>query len=94
MKGTRTMAIIEGPEKVRVATLLSLASALSLEIVTGLKLSNRGTALDAARIQGVIPEGQRTTRKAALEATVTEIEKLWPDYTPTSSVARALGRAA
>ncbi len=85
--------IIEGPENTRAATLLTLAHALALEInLPGMVLSSRGSALDAARIQGVIPKGKRTTRKAALAATIAAIKEKWPEYEPTKSVARAMSK--
>ena len=82
--------IIEGKDNIRRFTLLQVAHALSLEIVTGMKISHRGSALDAARIQGVIPKGKRTTKHAALVATVEEIKKLTPDYEPSRSIKLAL----
>lgn len=90
---TEQPIIIEGPERVRAATLLTLASALALEInLPGMKISSRGSALDAARIQGVIPKGKRTTRAAALKATVAAIKEVWPAYEPNKSVARAMSK--
>lgn len=84
--------IIEGKENVRKFTLLQVAHALSLEIVTGMKISSRGSALDAARIQGVIPKGKRTTKHAALVATIDAIKELVPDYEPSASIKRALAK--
>lgn len=82
--------IIEGPENIRKFTVLQVIHALSLEIVTGMKISSRGSALDAARIQGIITG--RKTRKQALEAAVAAMKELEPEYVPSKSVARALAK--
>jgi hypothetical protein len=81
----------EGPEQVRVFTLVTLASALAMEInMPGMRVSSRGSALDAARIQHVIPKGKRVTRKDALQATVDALKELRPDYDPNRLVKKAL----
>jgi hypothetical protein len=83
--------IITGEDNIKFFTGIQVASALALEMTTGLKISNRGSAIDAAKIQGFIPRDKRTTRKKALEAVVAELKRRRPDYEPSTSVKRALG---
>ena len=87
---TNEPIIITGEDNIRFATGLAVASALALEIVTGLQISRHGSGIKAAQIQGFIPAGKRTTRKAALKAVVAELKRRRPDYEPTTSVKRAL----
>lgn len=82
-----------GPDATRFFTLVSLASALALEINTGLKISRHGSALDAAKIQGIIPKGKRGNYKTALTLTIDAIKEMRPDYTPNPSVRRAMDKA-
>lgn len=82
--------VIEGKENIRRFTLLQVAHALSLEIVTGLRVSSRGSALDAARIQGIIPKGKRVTKHNALLATIDAIKEITPDYEPSRNIKLAL----
>lgn len=70
--------------------ILQVIHGLSIEIVTGMKLSNRGSALDYARKYGII-EG-RTTKKAALKAAIAAMKKLDPQYEPKASVQKALDK--
>ncbi len=88
--------VFEGPTQVRLYTLVSLASALAMEInMPGFQVSSRGNALKAARMQHILPEdgkvnGKRADRKVALQLTIDAIKELRPDYEPTRLVARAL----
>lgn len=85
--------VIEGKDNIRLFTLLQVASALALEINSpGMRISSRGSALDAARIQGVIPRGKRYTKKQALEIAVELIKTADPGYEPKSTIARALAK--
>lgn len=85
------MTMAKGSEEVRVFTLITLAHALAMEInMPGMRVSSRGSALDAARIQHVIPAGKRVSRKDALKATVAAITELRPDYEAKSLVKKAL----
>lgn len=69
---------------------LQVIHGLSIEIVTGMKLSNRGSALDRARAYGII-EG-RTTKKAALKAAIAAMRQIDPQYEPKASVKKALDK--
>jgi hypothetical protein len=68
---------------------IQVIHALALEINTGLKLSARGSALQAAKIQRLVPETCRSKKKA-LEICIAEMKKKDPDYEPSPSVKRAL----
>jgi hypothetical protein len=91
-EGAGGSVIATGPDATRFFTLVSLASALGLEINTGLKLSRGASALDAAKIQGIIPKGKRGNYKAALAGTIEAIQQMRPDYTPNPSVKRAMDK--
>lgn len=80
--------IITGPD-VRTYALLTLASALALEINTGLKAS-RIPALTGAKNLGIIPADKRGNKHQALKLTVQAIREARPDYEPSTLVARAL----
>jgi predicted Abi (CAAX) family protease len=82
--------IATGPDATRFMTLLQLASALALEMTTPLKISRRGTALDAAKIQGIIPRDKRGNYKIALTKTVAAIREMRPDFAPNPRVKRAM----
>jgi hypothetical protein len=83
-----------GPDATRFFTIVSLASALALEINSpnGMKISRRGTALDAAKIQGIIPTDKRGNYKTALTNTVAAIRAMRPDYTPNPMVKKAMDK--
>jgi hypothetical protein len=61
---------------------------LAIEIVTGMKLSRNGSGLDACRAQGLI-EG-RTTKKAGMKKAVAKMKELYPSWTVSASIQRAL----
>ena len=82
--------MLTSAEQVKAFHVLAVTHALALEINTGMKLSNRGSALDAARIQGIIPMGKRTSRKAALKAAIEVMKTIDPAYEPKPMVAKAL----
>lgn len=84
-----------GPDATRFFTIVSLASALALEMnsPSGMKISRRGTALDAAKIQGIIPKDKRGNYKVALTKTVAAIREMRPDYTPNPFVKKAMDAA-
>lgn len=78
------------PDGVRFFTVRAVASAFVLE-AAGMHLS-RGSALKAARIQGIIPAKGRFTKKQGLEATIAELKRLQPDYEVPKSLTKALER--
>lgn len=80
--------VITGPD-IDTFALVTLASALALEINTGMRLS-RIPALQAAKNLGVIPKDKRGNKKQALRLTVEKIKEARPDYEPKGSVAKAL----
>jgi hypothetical protein len=94
-QGADGSVIATGPDATRYFTIVSLASALALEMnsPTGLKISRRGTALDAAKIQGIIPKDKRGNYKVALTKTVAAIREMRPDYTPNRFVKQAMDKA-
>jgi len=93
-QGSDGSVIATGPDATRFFTLVSLASALGLEInsPTGMKISRHGSALDAAKIQGIIPKGKRGNYKDALTKTLAAIREMRPDFTPNPSVKRAMDK--
>ena len=64
---------------------------LAIEIVTGMKLSNRGSGLDACRAQGLLPEG-RTTKGAGLRTAVKSMKALYPTWEVSKSIQTALDK--
>jgi hypothetical protein len=82
--------VADTPDGVRFFTVRAVASAFVLE-AAGMHLS-RGSALKAARIQGLIPAGKRYTKRQGLEACIAELKRLQPDYEPPKSMTRALER--
>jgi hypothetical protein len=84
-----------GKDATRFLTLIQLASALALEMLSpnGMKISRHGTALDAAKIQGIIPKDKRGNYKKAMAGTVAAIREMRPDYTPNPRVKRAMESA-
>ena len=74
-------------------TCLQLIHAAAFEInAPGMRISRRGSSVTAARIQGLIPEKGRYTKKQVLELAVAEMKKHDPSYEPTGSVKRALDK--
>lgn len=69
--------------------LITLASALALEINTGMKAS-RIPALTGAKNLGVIPKDKRGNKKQALKLTIAKIQEARPEYVPNTSVMKAL----
>lgn len=84
--------VLDTPEGIRFFTVNAVALGLALEITTGMVLSSRGSGIKAAQIQRIIPAGKRTTRKAALKATVAELKRLNPEWEPTGFIEEALAR--
>lgn len=80
--------IITGSD-IPVFALMSLASALAIEMTTGMRAS-RIPALQAAKNLGVIPKDKRGNKKDALVKTIAKIQESRPEYVPTSSVQKAL----
>lgn len=69
--------------------LITLASALALEINTGMKAS-RTSGLQGAKNLGIIPAGKRGNKKQALKLTIAKIQEARPEYVPNTSVLKAL----
>ena len=86
--------IASGPDATRFFTIVSLASALALEInsPSGMKISRHGSAVDAAKIQGIIPKDKRGNYKVGLTKTIEAIREMRPDYMPNPSVKRAMDK--
>lgn len=79
-----------GIEQTKYISRFAAIQGLALEINTGLKLSNRGSGLDACRIQGLLEPG-RTTRTGGLRKAVKEMKRLYPGvYETPTSVKKAL----
>jgi hypothetical protein len=83
------MTIIAGAENIRRFTVLQVVHALALEVGTGMKISSRMSALQAAKLQRVVPETCRS-KKAALKLAVEYMKGIDPEYEPKGSVALAL----
>lgn len=77
-------------EHIPLFRLITLASALSIEITTGLKMSRGLSAVQATKNLGLIDPVKRSSPKTALAAVVAKITELDPTYTPNSSVQKAL----
>lgn len=80
-------------DNTRVVSLLTLASALALEMGSTLRMSHRRTTLGAARSLGLVEEGTRPQKKALLKLTVAELRRVIPDYEPNPSVRKAMDAA-
>lgn len=81
--------VITGPD-INTFALLTLASALALEINhPGLKAS-RTPALTGAKNLGIIPKGKRGNKRQALRLTVQKLREVRPEYEPSTTVAKAL----
>lgn len=83
------MTMITGTENIRKFTVLQVVHALALEVGTGMKISRHGSALQAAKLQQVVPETCRS-KKAALKLAVAYMQNLDPGYEPGRSVQLAL----
>ncbi|UDL16717.1 hypothetical protein SEA_ATUIN_324 [Arthrobacter phage Atuin] len=81
--------IIVGRANVIRYTQNAAITALALEINTGMQISSRGSALQACRIQGVLDEG-RTTKTGGLKKAVKRMKELYPDWTPSDSIKKAM----
>lgn len=81
--------IIDTPEGIRKARILSLIHTLALELNSGMRFSNRVNLMVAAAQSGYTgpSRGTRPNKVAALRWAVQE---MGPDYEPTARVARAL----
>lgn len=64
---------------------------LAVEVYTGMKLSSRGSGLDACRAQGLLPAG-RTTKPAGLRNAVKEMQRLYPTWEVSKSIQMALDK--
>lgn len=83
--------IITGAADTRTYALVTLASALALEMTTGLKASRHTNLTAVARAHGVIPDdGTKPQKKKILKLTVQKIREAWPAYEPSTNVAKAL----
>lgn len=85
------MTMITGTANIRKFTVLQVIHALALEVGTGMKISRHGSALQAAKIQQVVPETCRS-KKAALKLAVEYMKGLEPEYVPGRSVTLALSK--
>jgi hypothetical protein len=85
------MSIITGAENIRKFTVLQVIHALAIEVGTGMKISRHGSALQAAKIQQVVPETCRS-KKTALKLAVEYMKGLDPEYEPKGSVKLALSK--
>ena len=85
------MTMITGTENIRKFTVLQVVHALALEVGTGMKISRHGSALQAAKIQKVVPDTCRS-KKAALKLAVEHMKTLDPGYEPRGSVKLALSK--
>lgn len=83
------MTMITGTENIRKFTVLQVVHALAIEVGTGMKISRHGSALQAAKLQGVVPDTCRS-KKAALKLAVKYMQDLDPGYEPKGSVKLAL----
>ena len=63
-------------------------SALAMEINSGMQLTRYATGLEALRTRGLI-QG-RTTKRAGLRKAVKSMRERHPDWTPGTSVQKAL----
>lgn len=85
------MTMITGKENIRKFVVLQVIHGLALEVGTGMKLSRHGSALQAAKIQQVVPETCRS-KKTALKLSVEHMKTLDPDYEPSPIIKRALNK--
>jgi hypothetical protein len=83
--------MITGAENIRKFVVLQVVHALALEVGTGMKISRHGSALQAAKLQGVVPETCRN-KKTALKLAVDHMKELEPNYQPTASVKLAMSK--
>jgi hypothetical protein len=85
------MTMITGAENIRKFVVLQVVHALALEVTTGMKISRYGSALQAAKLQAVVPERCRN-KKTALKLAVDYMKKLDPDYEPSDSIKLAMSK--
>jgi len=85
------MTIITGAENIRKFTVLQVVHALALEVGTGMKISRHGSALQAAKLQQVVPQTCRS-KKTALKLAVAYLQEIDPGYEPKGSVKLALSK--
>lgn len=83
--------IVTGKDDTHFAALLTLASAIALELGSnGLRFSSRVSTLQACRNLGLVKGNARPHKKKQLALTVAELRRLRPEYTPNSSVKAAM----
>lgn len=82
------MTVIAGKANVIRFTQLAALTALAMEVKTGMRISSRGSALQACQIQGLL-EG-RTTKNAGLKKAVKKMKELYPDWEVPNTVQQAL----
>lgn len=76
-------------EHVHLFNHMRLASALGLEVNTGMKVSSRGSAMQsAARVCG----STKRTKKGVLKDYVAWMQATYPDYNPAPSIVKALAK--
>jgi hypothetical protein len=85
------MTMITGEANVRKFVVLQVIHGLALEIGTGMKLSRHGSALQAAKIQKVVPDTCRN-KKNALKLSIEYMKTLDPAYEPSPIIKRALDK--
>jgi hypothetical protein len=84
--------IITGDDT-RIVPLVALAHGIVLEMETGMKPTNRWSALVVARNHGVIPDdGSRPHKKKLLRLTVQKIRELKPNWEPSAHLSKALAK--
>lgn len=86
------MTMITGAENIRKFTVLQVVHALALEVGTGMKISRHGSALQAAKLQRVVPETCRS-KKTALKLAVDYMKELYPTWEVSPSIQKALDKA-
>lgn len=83
--------VISGADNMAKFRALQIVHALALEVGTGMQISRGGSALKAAKMQGIVPQNCRT-KKAALVLAVEHMKTLDPGYEPKGSVKLALSK--
>jgi hypothetical protein len=81
--------MITGADNMAKFRALQIVHALALEVGTGMQISRHGSALKAAKMQGIVPATCRT-KKGALKLAVEYMKTLDPTYEPKGSVKLAL----
>ena len=83
------MTVIAGKANVVRFTQVAALTALAMEVkMPGMRVSSRGSALQACQIQGLL-DG-RTTKNAGLKKAVKKMKELYPDWEVPSTVQAAL----